>query len=312
MSFLVDKLLFFPPSPASYTIESYPGELCNLNGVVCLALPAPVPSAHILVYTHGNAADIGQCRKYLLKLRDILGMHVIAVEYPGYGISDGEPNENTLDDSLRRVCTFLHEHLNWPKNSIILVGRSIGTGPAVKIASEDLVGCVVLLAAFTSIKGIAEFLVGGLARVISSDRWKNLEQIVKVQCPILFIHGAADQVIPATHSIKLFRACTHDYKDIEIIDKLDHHAYNWKQIAKRLQFFFRNFQIYKSNVVYQHLNIPSACFEDWGNHKGATGSGAASTERETIDNSESTVQNKPYYMVPHMIPGSILSRRGGF
>jgi len=262
----INKFLFFPPSPPSYCIDSYSGELCNLDGVLCLALASFNPSSHIILYCHGNASDVGKCRRYLMRLRDTLGIHVIAIEYPGYGVSDGSPCEKSVDRAVLKVYNFVHGVLKWPKTSIIMLGRSIGAGPSVRLASREVVGALILLAAFTSVKAVAEFMLGKAATVIMADRWKNIEDIKKVKCPVLFIHGSIDRTIPPTHSIELFNACTHTKRDIQIFENLDHNRYNWKLIIQKLEEFMVKFDLRDPGLVLRSLTIPRECFEEWGNH----------------------------------------------
>jgi len=261
----INKFLFFPPHPPAYSIDSFRGELCNLDGILCLALAAYNPSSHIIIYCHGNASDIGQCRRYLVRIRDRLGMHVIAIEYPGYGVSGGGPSESSVDKCVSRVYNFAHTTLKWPKESIIIMGRSIGSGPAVKLASRQKVGALILLAAFTSIKDVAEIMLGKAAAILM-DRWKSVESIRKICCPVLFIHGSADQTIPAQHTIELYNACQHEQKDIQIFENLDHNQYNWKLIIQRLEDFFVQYGIRDPSMLHRSLTIPRECFEEWGEH----------------------------------------------
>lgn len=59
----------------------------------------------------------------------------MAVEYPGYGIYDGSPDAYTIQKDAEIVYNYLTQILGIPESSIILFGRSIGTGPATFLAS---------------------------------------------------------------------------------------------------------------------------------------------------------------------------------
>ena len=60
--------------------------------VPCLYLPYLGGSSKLLIYFHGNAEDVGLAMELLAFVKDMLKVHVLAMEYPGYGVYDGEPD----------------------------------------------------------------------------------------------------------------------------------------------------------------------------------------------------------------------------
>ena len=60
--------------------------------IPCLYLPYLGGSSKILIYFHGNAEDVGLAMELLAFVKDMLKVHVLAMEYPGYGVYEGEPN----------------------------------------------------------------------------------------------------------------------------------------------------------------------------------------------------------------------------
>jgi len=62
------------------------------NAIPCLFMPNASGSSKLMIYFHGNAEDVGYASDLLDYIRTLLKVHVIAVEYPGYGIYDGYPN----------------------------------------------------------------------------------------------------------------------------------------------------------------------------------------------------------------------------
>jgi len=106
----------------------------------------------ILVYFHGNAEDIGRNKDFLTLIGKSLKVHVLGVEYPGYGIYTGEPSEELIIQDAERVMEFVQKVLLWPSSQIIVVGRSIGSGPACHVASKNAnLGCLALISPFMSI-----------------------------------------------------------------------------------------------------------------------------------------------------------------
>ena len=65
-----------------------------IDHIPCLFLPHDEGATKILIYFHGNAEDIGLAFDLLCMIGHRLQVHVIAVEYPGYGLyKASHPNE---------------------------------------------------------------------------------------------------------------------------------------------------------------------------------------------------------------------------
>ena len=84
-------------------------------------------------------------------------MHVIAVEYPGYGIYTGDSaNADKIVSDADIVYKFLTKQLLWKEQDILVCGRSIGSGPACYISSNFKPACLILISPHTSIRGIVK------------------------------------------------------------------------------------------------------------------------------------------------------------
>ena len=69
--------------------------------IPCIYIKSSIPSKYVMVFYHANAADLGLCMSFGRTLSSHLDVHVLMVEYPGYGIYEGVANEKQiLDDSL--------------------------------------------------------------------------------------------------------------------------------------------------------------------------------------------------------------------
>jgi hypothetical protein len=86
--------------------------------------------------------------------------------------------------------------LHIPEKDIILLGRSIGSGPATWLASVKNPGALILMSGFTSIKAVAKHLAGSFAGAFVKERFKNKRFMPCLKCPTLFIHGKRDNVVP--------------------------------------------------------------------------------------------------------------------
>jgi len=174
----------------------------------------------------------------LQSLRDTLHVHILAFEYPGYGLSAGRPNSTSIDAAAFKVVNFLTTQLLWPSNQILLCGQSLGTGPATKIAAMYKFGALLLISAFISLKEVASNLMGRVVAAGVASYWENGESIAKVECPTLFIHGQKDRLVPHEHSLTLYDKCHQtDCKDLQIIDGVGHNNISHRRIC----YFIHNF-----------------------------------------------------------------------
>jgi len=67
-------------------------------------------------------------------LRTTLKVHVMAIEYPGYGIYPGSTTAEVILEDGYRVISYLRETMGVGVKDMILFGRSLGTGPATELA----------------------------------------------------------------------------------------------------------------------------------------------------------------------------------
>ncbi|HUR57819.1 MAG TPA: alpha/beta hydrolase [Opitutaceae bacterium] len=153
-----------------------------------------------LWFFHGNAEDLGDIEPGLRALRDE-GFAVFASEYPGYGHSSGQPAEEAIYAAARTARDYLRHELQVPAGRTILYGRSLGGGPATQMATEERVGGIVLQSAFTSV-----YRVVTRWPILPFDSFENERKLARVQCPVLIMHGGADEVIPFHHGESLFAA----------------------------------------------------------------------------------------------------------
>lgn len=94
--------------------------------------------------------------------------------------------------------------LKFKKENVFCVGRSIGTGPATYLASQNPIGSLCLITPFTSIKDTVKDIYGSIAASLVKDCFANKKWIEKVLCPVLFVHGNEDSIVPVQHSRELY------------------------------------------------------------------------------------------------------------
>jgi fermentation-respiration switch protein FrsA (DUF1100 family) len=167
------------------------------NDIAVLHVPNPAARFTIWFF-HGNAEALGDLDATVRLLRDA-GFAVVAFDYPGYGVSSGTPNERSVYESARAARQHLRETLKVPAARTIIYGRSLGTGPAVQMASEEKCAGLVLQSPFTSV-----FRVLTQVPVFPGDMYTNQRKLKQVAAPLLVMHGEADEVIPFRHGQAMF------------------------------------------------------------------------------------------------------------
>ena len=198
--FFTDSILF-QPQPPSYQDTSEIIKLKTADGIQISATYLPNPQAtYTILYSHGNAEDLGDVIPALQNIRDI-GFAVFAYDYHGYGTSQGKPSESTAYLDINAAYDYLTQQLKLPSKKIIVYGRSVGGGPAVDLASRKLVAGLILESTFiTAFRSVTQI------PLVPFDRFRNIDKIAHIHCPVLLIHGKSDRTIPFSHGQELFRA----------------------------------------------------------------------------------------------------------
>lgn len=169
--------------------------------VPCLYLKGN--SKRVVVFFHGNAEDLESSSSFVTYLQAKTGYTVVAMEYEGYSIYAGNPSAESVERDSLHVLRYLTEKKNFDYSNIVVLGRSIGSGPAIYSAAYFKVGALVLISPFLSICKLVQDKYGWLCSMLLEERFRNGEAIKHVQSPILIIHGLEDSIIPYHHSSEL-------------------------------------------------------------------------------------------------------------
>ncbi len=198
--FLSDRMIFLP-QPSSYRDDAGITKLHTAGGKTISAMYLPNPQAKFtILYSHGNAEDIGDLEPLFKELHDS-GFAVLGYDYEGYGTSEGIPGENATYQDINAAYRFLTEEQHVPPARIIIFGRSVGSGPAIDLASREPVGGLIVQSGFTT-----AFTVLTKVPLVPFDRFRNISKIKRVHCPVLVMHGRKDGVIPFYMGERLFAA----------------------------------------------------------------------------------------------------------
>ncbi|KAL6553076.1 hypothetical protein OROGR_006918 [Orobanche gracilis] len=229
-SAMAAKFAFFPPNPASYgvTVAEGTGKLKmtevadhenvdvlkvkTKRGTEIVAVYVRNPAAKLtLLYSHGNAADVGQMYDLFSELSIHLRVNLMGYDYSGYGQSTGKPSELNTYADIEAAYECLQEHYGVKEEDIILYGQSVGSGPTLDLASRlPRLRAVVLHSPILS--GLR--VMYPVKRTYWFDIYKNIDKIPLVQCPVLIIHGTDDDVVDCSHGKQLLELCKEKYEPL--------------------------------------------------------------------------------------------------
>jgi len=193
--------MIFSPPPVSYLDGPGIIKIDVGNGEAIRGRYLVNPDAeYTILYNHGNNEDIGMNLKWLRRFRE-RGFSVLTYDYRGFGLSEGKSTEKNTYRDAQAAYDYLVKVKNVPPSRIIVMGRSLGGGVAVELASTNPVAGLIMQSTFISINRV---VAGG--QVVPFDKYKSISRIGKVNCPTLVIHGTADSLVKFWHGEKLYEA----------------------------------------------------------------------------------------------------------
>jgi fermentation-respiration switch protein FrsA (DUF1100 family) len=148
------------------------------------------------------------------------GAGFLAVYYRGYSGSTGHPSERGLHLDARAGYDWLTAN-GYDPDDIVIHGFSLGSGVAVRLASERPARALVLEAPFTGVDDVAAAHFTPLSALLIRDRFQSREWIGGVRMPVLIVHGDADTVIPFSQGERLY-ALANDPKQFVRMAGSDH------------------------------------------------------------------------------------------
>ncbi|HEY5371430.1 MAG TPA: alpha/beta fold hydrolase [Hanamia sp.] len=155
----------------------------------------------LILYLHGNTRSIKGWAKYA---RDFYRYQydVVLVDYRGFGKSTGRKSEKEMLKDVQVIYdTLAVQH---HENQIIVYGRSLGSGFAAKLASDNSPRYLILDSPYYSFtKAVQRFIPILPMRYVLRYRLQTDKWIRKVNCHTYIIHGSKDWLIPISQSQKL-------------------------------------------------------------------------------------------------------------
>ncbi len=180
---------------------------------VTRAAPRPDegPAPWALLWFHGNAGNVTNrlpMARDLIRGLEALGepVDVFLPDYRGYGKSPGTPSEAGLYEDALASWAYVTEALGVPPARVVVLGKSLGGGPAAELATRVTPGGLILQSTFTSIPDMAARVLPIVPRGLVRTQFATIDKVGRVACPLLVVHSPQDEVIPYAMGRALFDA----------------------------------------------------------------------------------------------------------
>ena len=164
-----------------------------------------------IIFAHGNAELIDDWT--ILGELTRLGVGVLLIEFPGFGLSTGKASRARIAEAFRAGYDRLVEHPDVDPDRVVVMGRSIGGGVASDLATERPVRALILQSTFSSLSRIAWRRFGAPGFFLS-DAYDNVKAVRSFDGPVLLMHGRSDRLVPFSHARTLAR----ERPDAELIE----------------------------------------------------------------------------------------------
>ena len=205
--FLQEKIIFFPEKldknfKFQFSQKFEERNIRTADGTVLNAILFKADSSKGLIfYLHGNAGSLDSWGE-VAKTYTNLGYDVFILDYRGYGKSEGSINgQEQIFSDVQIAYDQLKK--NYPEEKIIVLGYSIGTGPATKLASTNHPKLLILQAPYYSLTDMMRHNYPILPAFILKYKFETNEYLKSCSMPVIIFHGDADEVIYYGSSIKL-------------------------------------------------------------------------------------------------------------
>jgi len=211
------SFIYYPPRqamlrpPATMTLE-VPGATLKVS-------ERPLPGRKALIYLGGNAEDVSASLPLLDGVFPDRALYLL--HYRGYAGSSGAPSE----DALVGDALLLFDRVAAAHPDITLVGRSLGTGVALQVASRRPVGKLVLVTPFNSLQELAAqqfpyFPVSWLLR----DKYESWRYAPQVKAPTLLLAAQHDEIVPAASTRRLLTHFAPNLATLQMVPDAGHNT----------------------------------------------------------------------------------------
>lgn len=225
----IQSLAYHPPAK-SYNEQQNINFVTTIHGhriatrvTSCMGRPYVPGAAYtdtrkFVIFSHGNADDIGTCQDWVKWFATTFDCHVLSYDYVNYGCSSpGLTSESNMNAAATAVFEYTTNHLGVPVDRILLVGKSLGTAATTYLAAQefsgDINGVILMSPLASGIRAVLPPVIASRKILAGFDSLycPSIDNVGKIQSPVFIIHGYADKVIDIVNARILARHVSPEY-----------------------------------------------------------------------------------------------------
>ena len=233
--FFQEKLIFFPQKlDENYQFEfKQKFEEINLKAndgkLINGLLFKSERSKGLIFYLHGNAGCLRSWGE-VANVYTNLNYDVFIIDYRGYGKSEGKING---EDQLFQDNQIAYNELKkkYKEDEIIVLGYSIGTGPASKLAATNSPRLLILQAPYYNLTDMMKQRFSFIPTFILKYKFATNDHLKNCKMPVVVFHGDQDKVIYYGSSLKLKK----EFKNGDVLITLEGQGHNGMTDSSKYQ-----------------------------------------------------------------------------
>jgi abhydrolase domain-containing protein 13 len=196
------------PRPSQFGIKDFEELVIPTNdGEKLSAFYIRAPRGHrnsnitVLMF-HGNAGNIGHRLPIARMIINFIGCNVFMLEYRGYGLSTGEPDENGLHVDAQTGLDYLRSRVETRDHKLVIYGQSLGGAVSIRLVAKnqhvnDIVG-LILENTFLSMRKLIPSVIppAKYLTLLCNQVWPSDSLMPTIKVPVLFLSGLQDEIVP--------------------------------------------------------------------------------------------------------------------
>lgn len=179
---------------ANRTLHTLEVEGLTIYGLHAFHTP---PSSEKILYFVGNWENLNHYFDWI-EIYWEMGYDVFAIEYEGFGKSEGSPSEDAIIRDGEKAMEFVTQQLSWEADKTIIYGYSLGAVPAIHLSATHTYKLLFLEAPMGSTDTVIESNIPLDIpwQFVALDKYDSLENIKQIINKVIIIHGKNDDTLP--------------------------------------------------------------------------------------------------------------------
>lgn len=216
--FAFQRALIYFPQPAALVAPQTRLTLTVADAQLQVTV-RPHDGPNALIYFGGNAEDVSRNLPEFSRAFPDYALYLL--HYRGFGGSSGSPSE----EAIARDALTLFDKVYDTHSRISVIGRSLGSGVAVRLASQRPAARLILITPYNSLEDIAvrQYPMVPVKWLLQDtfESWKYAEHI---SIPTLLLAAGQDEVIPRSSTENLYRHFANGVATLKVIPGAGHNS----------------------------------------------------------------------------------------